>query len=74
MKFSVGLLKIIGKRMGDFQARAVLTLFYYVIFAPFALAVRWMADPLSLKVGTLRGWRSRREDNRSPAERAIKQS
>jgi hypothetical protein len=41
--------KRIGRRIGDFQARVLLTLFYFVFLAPFALAVRWKADPLGLK-------------------------
>jgi hypothetical protein len=41
--------KRLGKRIGDFQARLLLTVFYFVILAPFALAVRWAGDPLSLK-------------------------
>jgi hypothetical protein len=41
--------KRLGKRIGDFQARLLLTVFYFVILAPFALVVRWASDPLSLK-------------------------
>jgi hypothetical protein len=41
--------KRFGRKIGDFQARALLTLFYFVILAPFALVVRWKADPLGLK-------------------------
>ncbi len=41
--------KLVGKKIGDFQARVLLTLFYFVILAPFALGVRLLADPLGLK-------------------------
>ena len=40
--------KRFGRRMGDFQARVLLTVFYFVILAPFALVVRAKADPLGL--------------------------
>jgi hypothetical protein len=35
--------------IGDFQARVVLSLFYFVIVLPFGLAVRLFADPLRVK-------------------------
>jgi hypothetical protein len=49
--------KRFGKRVGDLQARILLTVFYFVILAPFGLGVR-AADPLGLRrTGT--GWRPR---------------
>ena len=51
--------KRIAHKIGDFQARVLLTIFYFVIVAPFALAVRLFADPLALKSTTARGWRAR---------------
>jgi hypothetical protein len=41
--------KRVGRKLGDWQARMLLTVFYFVVLAPFALAVRWKADPLGLK-------------------------
>ena len=41
--------KRVGRKIGDFQARVLLTIFYFVILAPFALGVRLLADPLGLK-------------------------
>jgi hypothetical protein len=46
--------KRVGRKIGDFQARVLLTLFYFVILAPFAVIVRFKADPLGLKRGG--GW------------------
>jgi hypothetical protein len=46
--------KRVGRKLGDWQARALLTVFYFVVLAPFALVVRWQADPLGLKRGG--GW------------------
>jgi len=51
--------KRIGRKIGDVQARVLLTIFYFVIVAPFALAVRVFADPLGLKPKTSKGWRPR---------------
>jgi hypothetical protein len=41
--------KIITKYFGDFQGRLVAVLFYFTIFAPFALGVRLFSDPLHLR-------------------------
>jgi len=51
--------KRIAHKIGDFQARVLLTIFYFVIVAPFGLAVRTFSDPLALKAKTPRGWRQR---------------
>ena len=50
----------LGRAVGDIQARLLLSLFYFLVLGPFALALRALADPLSLKPGTPRGWRERR--------------
>ena len=49
--------KRFGKRVGDLQARILLTVFYFVILAPFGLGVR-AADPLGLRQSG-QGWRTR---------------
>ena len=61
--------KRFGRKVGDFQARLLLTIFYFVILTPFALVVRFTADPLGLKHG---GWHpvTRTAD---PLERARRQ-
>jgi hypothetical protein len=51
--------KWFGKRVADIQARLLLTVFYYVIAAPFGLGVRATADPLGLRRGAAPGWRPR---------------
>jgi len=43
--------------LGDLHARLILTVLYFAIVSPFALVVRWDADPLSIKPGTPQGWR-----------------
>jgi hypothetical protein len=61
----------IARRIGDFQARAILTAFYFVPLAPFALAVKWRGDPMAIKARTPKGWRPV-EDQR-PSEAATRQ-
>ena len=65
--------KRVAKRIGDFQARVILTLLYFIILGPFALIVRWGADPLSLKKGAHQGWRLKVEAKDPPMKRATNQ-
>jgi hypothetical protein len=51
--------KRIARKIGDFQARVLLTIFYFVLLAPFALIVRRTSDPLAMKTGAQRGWNIR---------------
>ena len=60
-------------RIGDFQARVLLTVFYYVILGPFALVLR-RGDPLGIKRDAPRGWRPREPAARDIAEQAQRQS
>jgi lipopolysaccharide/colanic/teichoic acid biosynthesis glycosyltransferase len=64
--------KRFGRRLGDFQARLILTVLYFVVVAPFALIVRFASDPLSIKPHQ-RGWRARAEAKGSPMNRALNQ-
>jgi hypothetical protein len=48
--------KRVARKIGDFQARVLLTIFYFVLLAPFALIMRRTSDPLTLKPATQRGW------------------
>jgi hypothetical protein len=45
----------VAKKIGRVQSQLILTLIYFVILAPFALAVRLFLDPMDLR-GT-RSWR-----------------
>jgi hypothetical protein len=80
MRESHGLLQAIwqrwkkfGRKLGDVQARLLLSLLYFTIFVPFALVVRWLCDPLSIKPRAQRGWRAKTEPKGSPMERALNQ-
>jgi hypothetical protein len=41
--------KRIAQVIGDFIGRIVLTVFYFTIYAPFGLGVRFGGDPLDIK-------------------------
>jgi len=49
--------KSVAHKIGNFQARLLLTVFYFVVVAPFALRVKIFSDPLQLKRSA--GWLSR---------------
>ena len=62
-----------AKKIGDVQARILLTLFYLTVLAPFALAVRVATDPLGIKVGSPQGWRPRPIVDGHALDRATRQ-
>lgn len=41
--------KRFAHRVGSFQARVILTVFYAALVLPFGVAVRFLADPLRIK-------------------------
>lgn len=41
--------KVVAHVIGNFQARVLLTLFYFAIVPPFALVVKLAKDPLGLR-------------------------
>ena len=41
--------KAIATEIGNFQARLILSLLYFVVVTPFGLAVRFLSDPLRIK-------------------------
>lgn len=65
--------KPIALKIGSFQARLLLAIFYMLIFAPFALIVRVGTDPLAIKPRTPRGWRMRDAPEESTLPRALRQ-
>jgi hypothetical protein len=48
--------KILGHKIGNFQARLILTFFYFVVICPFAAVVKYGAKPLRLKVLHTSNW------------------
>jgi hypothetical protein len=65
--------KHIARKIGDFQARALMTLFYFVILGPLAMVLRWRSDPLAIKATTPRGWRDLEGRAGVPMEHARRQ-
>ena len=65
--------KLVARAIGDFQARILLAVFYFVVLGPFAVVVRWARDPLAIKASTAKGWRLREPERGVPLERATKQ-
>jgi hypothetical protein len=65
--------KVIARRIGDFQARAMLVVFYFVIVGPLALVLRWRSDPLAIKPGSRRGWIVRDDAPGMPMQHARRQ-
>ena len=41
--------KRFGQFIGDFIGRLVLTVFYFTLFMPFGLGVRFLGDPLAIR-------------------------
>ena len=41
--------KRIAHKIGNFQARVLLTIFYGLVVLPFGLVTRWLSDPLRIK-------------------------
>jgi hypothetical protein len=65
--------KRVARRIGDFQARALMTLFYFVILGPVSLALRWRSDPLAIKATTPRGWNTVEQREGVPMAHARRQ-
>ena len=48
--------KKIGHKVGNFQARLILSVFYFVLVLPFGTIVRFGAKPLRLKTSRTSNW------------------
>lgn len=51
--------KRIGQFIGDAIGRVVLTLFYFTLFVPFALGVRFFGDPMAMRPSNRVKWLDR---------------
>jgi hypothetical protein len=65
--------KRVARKIGDFQARIILTIFYFIVLGPFALAVRWGTDPLTIKSRTPRGWHTKADGKGTLMQQATRQ-
>jgi len=51
-----------SKRMGNFQSRIILSLFFFIFVSPFAIAVKIFSDPLNIRHKTTKShWLTRKE-------------
>jgi hypothetical protein len=55
--------KRFGQFMGDLIGRLVLTVFYFTLFMPFALGVRFFMDPLAMRRTGHVTWLARRTND-----------
>jgi hypothetical protein len=51
--------KTVAHKIGNFQSRALLFVFYYLVLGPFSLAMRVFSDPLRLRSAAPHGWMTR---------------
>jgi hypothetical protein len=65
--------KRIARKIGDFQARALMTVFYFLILGPVAMAIRWRSDPLAIKATSPRGWIDTDKKQGAPMEQSRRQ-
>lgn len=63
--------KVIAHKIGEFQSRLILSVFYFVVFAPFALGLKIFSDPLQLRA--FHGWTARSEEDAPAAESSRRQ-
>lgn len=63
--------KSLAKKIGDFNARLILSLFYFLILGPFSLLVR-ISDPLHLRKNS-HGWTKRPASDETTLNRALEQ-
>ena len=65
--------KGVARIIGDFNARVILTLFYFIFLAPFALAIRFLTDPLAIKDKSAPSWGIKSHNEESLLEQAKRQ-
>jgi hypothetical protein len=65
--------KRFAQKVGDFQARVLLTLIYFLILGPFGLVVSVLRDPLKVKRGSETATWVPREAERVSLENAMRQ-
>lgn len=65
--------KYFFNRVGNFQSRIMLSLFFFIIVTPFALAVKLTSDPLKLKSRRHEPFWLHRKENKSDIEQFMRQ-
>jgi len=64
--------KAIAHKIGNFQARIILFIFYFIVLAPFALIMK-RVDPMRIRSGSTHGWQERSTDSSPSPEKMIRQ-
>lgn len=64
--------KKIAHKIGNFQARVLLGIFYFLLLSPFSIALT-LKDTLALKPGSSHGWHERKQDEIPPIDKALRQ-
>ncbi len=65
--------KPIAEKIGNFQARIILSVFYFIFVTPIALGVKLFSDPLRMKKINQGSWWISREAREDSIEEAEKQ-
>lgn len=65
--------KVIAHKIGTFQSRVLLNVFYFVILAPFGLGVKLFADPLHIKRQNHSHWVQKESNSALPWDSARRQ-
>ncbi len=65
--------KPIAEKIGNFQARIILSVFYFIFVTPIALGVKLFSDPLRMKKSNQGSWLISREAREDSIEEAEKQ-
>jgi hypothetical protein len=60
--------KDFSRRMGGFQSRIILSLFYFFFVSPFALAVKTFSDPLRLKQRSIESYWLQKQEGQADIE------
>jgi hypothetical protein len=57
--------KHFGELISNLVGRIILTIFYFTIFLPFGLLIRFLGDPLAIKPGKGAQWVNREVDDQT---------
>jgi hypothetical protein len=65
--------KAAAHKLGNFQARLLLNVFYFLILSPFALGVKMFSDPLRIRRQNLLQWLPRDKETTSSTQGSRRQ-
>jgi len=65
--------KPIAEKIGNFQARIILSVFYFLFVTPIAMGVKLFSDPLKMKKSDQASWWFPRENSKVSLEEAGRQ-